>query len=73
MHMEYTTCLREGQLLTDEIIGYVWLILILCRRYYRNKALRASGSPKLQLGETFLCDRGKFGRVLSWLVIIQYL
>jgi len=55
MDMEYAICLSEGQLYTDEIIGYVWLILILCRRCYGNKASRGSGSPKLQLGETYSC------------------
>lgn len=54
MHMD-CMCLSEGQVLTDEVIGYVWLILIFCRRYYSNKASRASGSPKLQLGEVYFC------------------
>lgn len=51
---EHTTCLSEGQLLADEVVGYVW-ILTLCRRYFRNKASRASGDSKLQLGETQSC------------------
>lgn len=53
-HMD-CTWLSEGQLLTDEVIGYVWLIFIFCRRYYSNKASRASGSPKLLLGEVYSC------------------
>lgn len=54
MHMD-CTCRSEGQLLTDEVIGYVWLTLIFCRRYCSNKSLRASGSPKLQMGEVYSC------------------
>lgn len=50
-HMEHTICLGEGQLLTDEVIGYVWWILTLCR----NKASRISGDSELQLRETQSC------------------
>lgn len=55
MHMVYTICLSEGQLLTDEIIGYVWLILAFCKRYYRSTASKESGSPNLQLGDAYAC------------------
>lgn len=52
MYTEHIICLSEGQHLTDEVIGYVWWILTLCRRYCKNKVSRVSGDSKLRLGET---------------------
>lgn len=54
----------EGQLLTNEILGYDSLILVLCRRCYRNAASKEPDSGNY-LHNMHICDRDEFGQVLS--------